>query len=209
MLAQHLAARNDRRTAPRCPSRLPVPCNVQSTTLEGNWTAVVTNTSRRDVRLIATRPFKPGMLFSISMPCSKTSATRFRFVRVSSCRTRQGGTSWAVEGRLDEPLGNKEMYCVQVRCPLVHAIEEGPWWLTIGNVSLTGLSLIAERPFPKGALLTVQLPTDVDKSRLARVVHTKRQPGTHWFVTGSVLLAPLTDKELKSCSRRPCLHGAD
>jgi len=194
MLAQQLTAGHDRRAAPRCRSRLPIPCNIQSTSLEGNWMALVTNTSRRDVRLIATRPFKPGMPLSISMPCSKTSATR------------QGGTSWAVEGRLDEPFGNKEMYCVQVRCPLVHAIEEGPWWPTISNVSLTGLSLIAERPFPKGALLTVQLPTDVDKSRLARVVHTKRQPGTHWFVTGSALLAPLTGRELKGM-RAPQLSG--
>jgi PilZ domain len=197
MLAQQPTARPDRRTAPRCRSRLPVPCNVQSTTLEGRWTAVVTNTSRRDVRLIATRPFKPGMLLSISMPCSKTGSTRLRFVRVSSCRPRQGGTSWAVEGSLDEPLGDTEMFCVQVRCPLVHAIKEGPWWLTIRNVSQTGVSLIAERPFPRGALLTVQLPTDVGRFRLARVVHTRRQPGSPWFVTGSALLAPLTGRELK------------
>jgi hypothetical protein len=207
MLAQQSTAQRDRRAAPRCRSRLPVPCNVQSTTLEGNWTALVTNTSRRDVRLIATRPFKPAMLLSISVPSSKTGSTRLRFVRVRSCRTRQGGTSWAVEGSLEKPLGDKEMFCVQVRCPLVHAIEEGPWWVTIGNVSLTGVSLIAERPFPRGSMLTVQLPTDVDRSRLARVVHTRRQPGSPWFVTGSVLLAPLTGKELKGMlQERPVPH---
>lgn len=197
MLAQKLAAKSDRRAAQRLRSRLSICCNVQSTTLEGNWTALVTSTSRRDVRLIATRPFKPGMLFSISIPCSETSSTSLRFVRVSSCRPQADGMSWMVRGRLDEAIGENELFWVKIRCPLVHAIEEGPWWVTLRNASLTGLGLIAERPFPKGALLTVSFPMDMQRSRLARVVHTRRQQGSRWFVTGSALLAPLTGRELK------------
>jgi hypothetical protein len=172
-------------------------CKVQSTTLEGSWTALVTSTSRQDVSLIATRPFKPGMVLSIGLPCAGTRATRLRFVRVSSCRAQPCGTSWVVQGSLDEPLGDKETFCVKVRCPLVHAIEDGPWSVSIRNVSATGVGLIAERPFPKGALLTVQLPTGSKQSRLVRVVHTKRQQGSPWWVTGSVLLAPLSRQELK------------
>jgi len=104
--------------------------------------------------------------------------------------------SWVVEGILDEPICENEMFCVKVR-PLVHAIEEGPWSVSIRNVSVTGVGLIAERPFPKGALLTVELPRGSARSRLARVVHTKRQEGSPWWETGSALLAPLTQKELK------------
>jgi hypothetical protein len=197
MLAQQVAAKRDRRTAPRLRSRLSICCNVQSTTLEGNWTAVVTSTSGRDVRLIANRPFKPDMLLSLRLPAPEKQSPSLRFVRVSSCRPRPGGRSWVVEGRLDQGIGENEMYWVEVRCPLLHAIEEGPWWVTIRNVSLTGLSLISQRPFPKGALLTVSFPMDIGKSRLARVVHTKRQQGGQWFVTGSALLAPLSVQELK------------
>jgi len=105
--------------------------------------------------------------------------------------------SWLVEGRLDEPIGDKELFWVKIRCALVHAIDEGPWWVTIRNASLTGLGLIAQRPFPKGALLTVGFPMDTGRSRLARVVHTRRQQGSPWWVTGSALLAPLTGRELK------------
>jgi PilZ domain len=197
MLAESLTGRNDRRIAPRCRSRLPIPCNVQSSMLEGSWTALVSSTSRQKVSLIATRPFKPGMALSIGLPSVASGSTRLRFIRVSSCHPRPGGTSWVVDGRLDEPISENEQFCVKVRCPLLHAIEEGPWWVTISNVSLTGVGLIGQRPFPRGSLLTVQLPTSPDKSRLARVVHTRRQQGSPWWVTGSVLLAPLTGKELK------------
>jgi len=198
MFAQQLSAQRDRRVAPRLRSRLSICCNVQSTTLEGNWTALVTSTSRRDVRLIANRPFKRDMLLSVRLPSPNDRSTSLRFVRVSSCRQRPDGLSWLVEGRLDEPIGDKELFWVKIRCPLVHAIEEGPWWVTLRNASLTGLSLIAQRPFPKGALLAVSFPMDTGRSRLTRVVHTRRQQGSPWWVTGSVLLAPLTGRELKA-----------
>jgi hypothetical protein len=135
------------------------------------------------------------MALSLRMPAMGNNSTCLRFVRVGSCRPQASGLSWAVEGTLDEPIGEDEMFCMKVRCPLIHAIEEGPWSVSVRNVSRTGVGLIAERPFPRGALLTVQLPKG--KDRLARVVHTRRLEGTWWWVTGGALLAPLSGNELK------------
>jgi hypothetical protein len=75
--------------------------------------------------------------------------------------------------------------------PIMHVIQEGPWWASIRNVSATGLGLIMEQPFKANSLLTVQLPEQgetLGAPTLLRVVHAWRKPGCSWWIVGCAFL---------------------
>jgi hypothetical protein len=187
-------------------TRLAGRCCVQTIVHEGQWLATLRDISIHGVGLVADQPFRPGMLLSLRLP------TALHFVRVLHVR-HQRGRSWVLGGQFDRPLPKKEFDALRTRepslvptserrtvvrhatrlnaaCPVAHAIEEGPWWTTIRGVSITGISLLAERPFKPGALLSVQLPGPA-KATLLRVSHARRQAESKCWVADCAFLTRL------------------
>jgi hypothetical protein len=191
-VAQLASAQLERRRAPRRRSQLAARCCIHNATEEGAWRATLRACYARTVRMATDRPFRPGLLLSVPLPRGGHGRPRLRFLRVVRLRA-QPEQAWLVEGTADRELGADELDAWR-RAPrrLAHAIEEGPWWASIRDVSATGLSLIARRPFKPGTLLSVQLPGQTSgPPTLLRLVRARRQQQSAWWVLGCAFLIRL------------------
>ena len=82
---------------------------------------------------------------------------------------------------------------------LTRATGEGPWMVRIRNVSAEGVGLIANYPFKRGMLLTIELPTKAGKLGMPRhikITHASVQGNNGWFVLGGVFASRLTKEEM-------------
>jgi hypothetical protein len=187
----------ERRTSPRRPSRLQVRCCVKSVTERGPWMAALKEITRDGISLVIDRPFKPGMVLGMRIPVAH-GVRCLKFVHVCQCLRQAGTRDWLVRGVFRPSLTPEEFNALvtlpiqetQVS-PIIHVIQEGPWWASIRDVSATGLGLIVEQPFKSNALLTVQLPEQgetLGPPTLLRVVHARRKPGCPWWILGCAFL---------------------
>ena len=85
-------------------------------------------------------------------------------------------------------------------CRRVRVKVDGPWLVTMHNVSHQGLGLISEQSFPPGTILKVDLPS-LNRRHLApkliRVTHSAPHPGGEGWVLGGVFLRRLSEEELQ------------
>ena len=228
MPQQLAAASQERRGTSRVPSRLAIPCRIRSAIEEGGWMATVLNVSSDGIGLIANRPFKPGMILTVELPVNGQGPKRTtaRLVRITHGKphpnNRMGNQTWILGGVFVKKLTRMELEGLRSRspslvprnerrtsirhttrlkgpCPVVRAMEEGPWWGEIRNITCQGMGLIVNRPFRCGAFLSVELPMSngqlLGKPRLLRVTHLRPQPGHRWWVLGGKFVAPLTAEE--------------
>ncbi len=218
-------AANERRCLRRTPSRLMMQVRASRVTEEGMWLVTIRNISREGIGLTANRPVKTGMFLTIELPGRPPIMRKPILVRVTHAHSLGNGW-WNVGGAFVRPLTKAELDAIRghapllsptcerrmtVRhttniksaCPLVRITEQGPWWMTIRNISPTGLGLIANRPFRVGTFLTLELPTmdgTLAKQRLLNVTHVKPQAGNRWWVLGGSLLSRLSKQEMAALS---------
>src|SRR5262249_24231295 len=87
---------------------------------------------------------------------------------------------------------------VKVACRVTRAVEMGPWHASLRNVSIRGVSLMADRPFNPGTIVIAEFPSQTGKvaQRLIRVIHVRPQTNQKWWVIGASFAKPLSGAEL-------------
>jgi len=87
---------------------------------------------------------------------------------------------------------------------LTRATGDGPWLVRVRNVSADGVGLIANHPFKKGMLLTIELPTKNGNGqrfgipKQIKITHATAQSNNGWWVFGGVFSSRLTKEELEA-----------
>jgi hypothetical protein len=212
----------ERRCHKRYLSRVQRHCRLKRATEEGKWIANVQDISAEGIGLITNRPFRVGMTLTMELPTNPRRPRKPMMVRVTHARPRTGNQWWVVGGAFSRKLTKDEVDFLRnhapslvpgserrtlVRhttrlkapCPLIRAAEEGPWLATVRNVSDQGISVIANRPFKSGMLLTVELPMKsgaLGKPRLLRVRHARPHPGSQWWIVGGEFIRKLMPEEI-------------
>jgi hypothetical protein len=210
-------------------SRIKVRCRLKRATEEGTWIANIKDISTNGIGLVINRPVHTGMSLTLEIPTqagkvNKEVLVHVRHVKPIKNAAGNGTASWwQMGGEFSRKLTHEEIEFLRSRSPailvqterrtvvrhttrfkqpipVVRCAEEGPWFATIRNVSERGLSLIVDRPFKQGMLLTVELPDkrgNMSFSRLFRVLHVRRQGTSPWWVIGGMLLSPLQPAEVR------------
>ena len=85
---------------------------------------------------------------------------------------------------------------------LTRATGDGPWLVRVRNVSADGVGLIANYPFKKGMLLTIELPSKNGQRfgipKQIKITHAASQSNNGWWVLGGVFSSRLTKEELEA-----------
>ncbi len=212
----------DRRTRSRQMSRAKFRVRLKRATEEGTWMATVRNISAEGIGLVVNRPFRAGMSLTMELPTDPHFVSKPVLVQVMHARQQPGKQEWVLGGTFSRKLTHEELTSLRSRspailphherrttvrhttrlkspCPVIRIAEEGPWYATIRNVSDKGIGLIANRPFRRGMLLTVELPDkrgELGKPKLLKVLHARPQPGNQWWVLGGEFLTRLSAAEL-------------
>ena len=83
---------------------------------------------------------------------------------------------------------------------LTRATGEGPWMVRVRNISPTGIGLIANHPFKKGMLLTIELPAKngprLGTPKQIKITHAAAQGKNGWWVLGGVFASKLSAEEM-------------
>jgi hypothetical protein len=90
-------------------------------------------------------------------------------------------------------------------CRLLHVTEEGPWLVTVRDISTDGVGLITDEPFRTGFLLTIELPmpgTGKFSVRLIRIRHSRKHPNSNSWTLGCEFVTPLSQIELESLRKK-------
>jgi len=215
--------KSERRTTGRHARSMKVPCSAKRILQEGPWEALVISLSVSQVRLLAGQPLQPGAFVSVDLP-DRQNRAKERLVRLTVVRPRARGTGWSYTGSFVKPLGEDEVARLlprmplaaptgrrQTRVPGAHGLatrfrrvivtEDGPWLVTMQNVSRTGIGFTADRAFEPGMHLKVELPGIRRKRlrpRLVRVLHAKPLPGGAEWQMGGIFLRDLNEDELRA-----------
>lgn len=88
---------------------------------------------------------------------------------------------------------------IPTTCQPPSAWRKDPWPATIRDISNSGMSLVLNRRFEKGAGLAVELPTDqgTTSTNLARVIHVQSLPEGGWLL-GCHFISELSDDEIQA-----------
>jgi PilZ domain len=217
-----MVAKEERRLFRRLPCKLKVQSRLSRVTEEGMWLAAIRNISLEGIGLMVNRCAQPGMFLTVEIPNRPPIMRKPILVRVIHARANTGGQWWCLGGQFVRKLAKDELDFLIARqpainppmerrtsarfttkmktaCPLIRATEEGPWWASVRDVSLRGISLIVNRPFRAGCYATIELPTAagvLGQSRLMCIKHIHVQPGNQWWVVGGQFLNKLTREEL-------------
>jgi len=164
------------------------------------------------IRLVVVPTLQAGAYIAVDLPEPGGRLTGHP-LRVTLVKPRAGARDRTVDGLFSKQLEPPELEAVRARltavrgtdgwktsCRAIHVHHEGPWLVTMENVSHSGIGLISDRPFDPGTFLEVELPS-IRRShlrpRLIRVTHARRQAGGVDWLVGGVFLRALTDEELQ------------
>jgi hypothetical protein len=103
------------------------------------------------------------------------------------------------DGEDERRLWIRHPLSVEVVCRSAHALEGPHLKAKVRNISLGGVSLVVNRPFQEGDLLSVELPGATPQAAttvLACIVHVGAEPNDEWIL-GCNFSSELTDEELK------------
>src|SRR5271156_6224179 len=168
-----MVAKDERRVFRRIPVKLRVQARLSRVTEEGVWMATIRNISLEGIGLMVNRSVRLGMFLTVEIPSRPPVMRKPILVRVTHARAHTGGQWWNLGGQFVRKLTKEELDILTARqpvigppverrtsarlttkfktaCPLIRATEEGPWWASVRNVSLRGVSIIVNRPFRKG-----------------------------------------------------------
>ncbi|OAI38798.1 hypothetical protein AYO40_06375 [Planctomycetaceae bacterium SCGC AG-212-D15] len=90
-------------------------------------------------------------------------------------------------------------------CRLLRITCEGPWLVTVRDISAEGIGLVSNAPFRTGMLLTIELPFGgpvARNRRLIRIKHGRRQARSTWLTLGCAFVESLTTAELESLRKK-------
>jgi hypothetical protein len=196
-----------------------IPCTVQRVVEEGPWEVIVLMVSAAAVRLLVNQPFRVGMHIAVDLP-DETGACPGRLLRLTLVKPHPPRDEQVMDGVFFKELTPREVELARAKltlpprivpgskppapgwktaCRLVRVRHEGPWLITMLDVSQSGIGLLTDRPLESGTFLQIELPSIRRKHlkpRLVRVTHSKPQPGGEWAV-GGVFLRGLTEEELQ------------
>jgi hypothetical protein len=221
-MPMQMIAQADRRLFRRMPCKLRVQSRLSRVTEEGVWLAAIRNISLEGIGLMVNRLVRPGMFLTVELPSRPPIMRKPILVQVAHARAHPGGQWWNLGGQFVRKLAKEDLDFLIARqpainppverrvsprfttkfktaCPLIRATEEGPWWASVRDVSLRGVSIIVNRPFHTGACATIELPTKVGElgqSRLMCIKHIHLRPGNQWWVAGGQFMNKLTRLEL-------------
>ena len=121
MAKQPIAAKSERRTKARRPTRVKLPCRVRRATGEGPWNATIRNLSEDGIGLIADRQYKPNMLLAVEFPNRNQTYSRPKLFKVTHAAAQSGGKWWVFGGTFASPLTAEELnsLCGRVKEPKV------------------------------------------------------------------------------------------
>jgi hypothetical protein len=192
-----------------------VPCSAQRIVEDGPWDVQVILVSASAIRIHARQMFRPGMHVAVDLP-AVSGSTKAHLFRVTQGKERIGTLDWIVEGPFFQKLTAEELTAAQRRLATasrnpaapgwttksrrVRVKEEGPWLVTVQNVSHRGIGLVTDRRFEPGVVLKIELPSILRKHlapRLVRVSHSAALPDGAGWATGGVFLRELTEEELQ------------
>jgi hypothetical protein len=221
-MPDQIIAQEERRLFRRMPCKLRVQARLVRVTQEGVWLATIRNVSSEGIGLMVNRCAQRGMSLTVEIPSRPPLMRKPTLVQVVHARANGSGQWWTVGGQLVHKLTKDELdvliahhpainpaverrnaarYATKFKTafPLIRVTEEGPWWVSVRDVSLRGVSLIVNRPFHTSSYATIELPTKaggLGQSRLMCIKHIHAQPGNQWWVIGGQFLTKLTREEL-------------
>ena len=209
---------SNRRRADRSACRLKIPCSAQRIVEEGPRDVTVRAVSATNILCQVEQPFSAGMNLSIDLP----GLPRPSLVRVTQVRPRTGTgrPTWELTGAFVKALSPVELQRVQARatpaprrrtqvrqagfrtrCRTIRVLQDGPWLITVQNVSQRGLGFVAFQEIQPGTFLKVEVP-GVNrkhlKPRLLKVTHARHIPEEQEWFLGGVFLKELTEEEVRA-----------
>jgi hypothetical protein len=198
-----MTARSNRRTAIRHARRMRVPCSLKRVLEEEPFSGTVTLLTGAALRLRAGHALSVGTYVAVDLPDGHGQLLGQAF-RVSLARP--DGTIEGLFSKKLEPIVVEATRALlrgggwRTQCRLIRVRQEGPWLVTMHNVSHSGIGFVAERPFDAGSFLEVSLPS-IRRSRLqprlVRITHARQQAGSAEWLLGAVFLRPLSEQELQ------------
>lgn len=212
--------RKEIRKSQRHLSRLRQPARLLRVTEEGPWMVTVRDVSSDGIGLVTSEPFRSGTLLTLELPIGANPAEWRRLVRVRHGRRHAGSHWWTLGCAFVKPLSPRELDVLRKKspqiapdherrsrvrhdtklkqpCKVLRATEEGPWTLSIRNVSTDGMGLIGDRPFKRGMYLTAELPGR-KKPAVLRVAHVRKQANNDWWILGCSFVSRLTALEVQA-----------
>jgi len=209
---------DNRRRATRSTGRLKIPCSAQRIVEEEPRELTIRGISATAILCHAEQAFGVGTKLAIDLP----GLPRPSLVRVTQVRpkTGTGRPTWEVTGAFVKPLSPAELQLVQAqassgparktqvrhpglrsRCRAIRILQEGPWLITVQNVSQRGMGFLADQAFPAGTFLRVEVPTVNRKhlkARLLKVTHVRHLPDNREWYHGGVFLKELAEEEVRA-----------
>jgi hypothetical protein len=217
-----MGSRKERRTAVRHSRRMKIPCSVQHISEEGPWDAVVLVVSVPAIRFLSVQPFRVGMHVSLELPDEEGHCPQ-RLLRLTMVKPQKDRPELLMDGLFFKELSQREVDLLRARltpplarsvaparpamvgwktaCRLVRVRHEGPWLITMLDVSHSGIGMLMDRPLDAGTFLQIELPSIRRKHlkpRLVRVTHSKPMPGGEEWSVGGIFLRGLTEEELQA-----------
>jgi hypothetical protein len=199
-------------------SRTQKPVNVLRAMQEGPWVVTVRDISMEGIGLVASEPFPIDAVLTIELPSRSGSVQRA--LRVRNVRQNPGRVWWTVGCAFVHTLSPADVTFLQKKSPCIAPLRErrlkvrhttrlkqpcrvlrmhleGPWTLSIRDVSETGIGFIARRPFKDGMFLTVELPVQPPRPALLRVVHSRKQLDSNDWTLGCALTQYLSRDDVE------------
>ena len=203
-----MGMRNNRRTTRRPAHCVKVPCVLQRAVEEGPWAVVVMSVNATAIYLQTRQEFQLGVHLAVAIP-DEHGQVKARLLRVTRCEESEAGAEWTVEGIFLKELTPEAVESALARigvagckalCRLVWVQEEGPWLVTMHDVSHRGIGVLCDRPFDRGAYLKLNIHSDRRKqlrAKVIRVMHSAPQPGGEEWVVGGAFLRGLSEEDLQ------------
>lgn len=217
-----MGPRKERRTAIRHSRRMKIPCSVQHVVEEGPWDVVVLVASIAAIRFQSAQPFRVGMNVAVDLPDEQGHFPP-RLLRLTMIKPQKDRPEMLMDGLFLKELSQREVELLRARltpplarsvnpprpalpgwktaCRLVRVRHEGPWLITMLDVSHSGIGMLMDRPLDAGTFLQIELPSIRRKHlkpRLVRVTHSKPMPGGEEWSVGGIFLRGLTEEELQA-----------
>jgi hypothetical protein len=199
-----------------------VPCSVQHVSEEGPWDVVVLVVSIAAIRFLTVQPFRVGMHIAVDLPDEEGHCPP-RLLRLTMVKPQKDRPELLMDGLFFKELSQREVDLLRPKltpplartvspprpalpgwktsCRWIRVRHEGPWLITMLDVSQSGIGMLMDRPLEQGTFLQVELPSIRRKHlkpRVVRVTHSKPMPGGEEWSVGGVFVRALTEEELQA-----------
>jgi len=201
---------NNRHSRRHAAHSMKVACVLQWTVEEGPWAVVVTKLGETTISLRVRQAFTPGVHLALPLP-DQNGELKAKLLRITRCEETAPGAEWTLDGSFLKALAPEAVALAQARigtagCKafsrLVKVQEDGPWMVTLHDVSHRGIGVLADRPFDRGMYLKLEIPNarlKQLKGKVVRVMHSARQASREEWVVGGTFLRHISDEDLRSC----------